>query len=82
MPILHGLPSVSAVAAEFLVASIWQGLVVVGCVALLLRVLPGLTAAVRSVIWTVVLLLVVVGRRCRLECVVVVRRWGVWGWCM
>jgi hypothetical protein len=61
IPILHGLPSVSVVAAEFLVASIWQGLVVVGCVALLLRVLPGLTAAVRSVIWTAVLLLVVVG---------------------
>ncbi len=61
MPILHGLPSVSVVAAEFLVASIWQGLVVVGCVALVLRVLPGLTAAVRSVIWTAVLLLVVVG---------------------
>jgi beta-lactamase regulating signal transducer with metallopeptidase domain len=61
MPILHGLPSVSVVAAEFLVASIWQGLVVVGCVAVLLRVLPRLTAAVRSVIWTVVLLLVVAG---------------------
>jgi beta-lactamase regulating signal transducer with metallopeptidase domain len=61
MPILHGLPSVSVVAAEFLVASIWQGLVVVGCVAVLLRVLPGLTAAVRSVIWTAVLLLVVAG---------------------
>ena len=61
MPILHCLPSVSVVAAEFLVASIWQGLVVVGCVALLLRLLPGLTAAVRSVIWTTVLLLVVVG---------------------
>ena len=61
MPILHGLPSVSVMAAEFLVASIWQGLVVVGCVAVLLRVLRGLTAAVRSVIWTAVLLLVVLG---------------------
>lgn len=57
-PIFFTVHSISAIAADFLVASIWQGLVVAACVALLLRWLPGLTAAVRSTIWTAVLLLV------------------------
>jgi beta-lactamase regulating signal transducer with metallopeptidase domain len=62
MPVLYTVHSVSALAADFaadfLVASIWQGLVMAAFVALLLRWLPGLTAALRSAIWTVVLLLV------------------------
>jgi beta-lactamase regulating signal transducer with metallopeptidase domain len=58
-PILYVIHSVSVVAADFLVASIWQGMVVAGCVAVLLRLLPDLTAAVRSTIWTAVLLMVV-----------------------
>ncbi len=61
MPLLsHLLPVLSAMATGFLVASIWQGLVLAGCLALLLRLLPGLTAAARSAIWTAVLLLVLV----------------------
>lgn len=57
LPVLH---SVSALAAGFLVASVWQGLVLALCVATLLRLLPGLTAAVRSAIWATVSLLVIV----------------------
>ncbi len=50
---------VSARAAELLVSSVWMGLALVACVALLLRCVPRLSAASRSRIWSAVLLLVV-----------------------
>jgi beta-lactamase regulating signal transducer with metallopeptidase domain len=58
--ILFDLHSVSIVASDFLVASIWQGLLIAGLAALFLRLLPGLTASARSAIWTAVLLIVIV----------------------
>jgi beta-lactamase regulating signal transducer with metallopeptidase domain len=42
-----------------LVASIWQGVLLITCVAVCLRVVRGLTAAVRSAIWTCALVLVI-----------------------
>ena len=45
-------------AAGALISSVGQAAVLAGSVALLLRFLPGLTAAVRSAVWTLVLLLV------------------------
>jgi beta-lactamase regulating signal transducer with metallopeptidase domain len=59
-PVLLHLHSVPAFAADLLIASVWQGLVIAVGVALLLRLMPGLTAAIRSAIWTAVLLMVVV----------------------
>lgn len=47
-----------AAAAAALISSIAQAAVLAAAVALLLRFLPGLTAAVRSAVWTLVLLLV------------------------
>ena len=46
------------VAAGSLVAAAWEGLVLAGVVAVCLRVLPGISAAARSVVWTVVMLAV------------------------
>jgi len=51
---------ISAAAAGSLVAAVWEGLVLAGCVALCLRLLPGITAAARSVVWTGVMAAVVV----------------------
>jgi beta-lactamase regulating signal transducer with metallopeptidase domain len=50
--------SICARLAEVLAGSAWKGLVLVTCVALLLRCMPQFGAAVRSVVWTAVLLLV------------------------
>jgi len=47
------------IAAGSLVAAAWEGLVLAGVVAVCLRMLPGITAAARSVVWTVVMLAVV-----------------------
>ena len=47
------------IAAGSLVAAAWEGLVLAGVVAVCLRILPGITAAARSVVWTVVMLAVV-----------------------
>ena len=46
------------VAAESLIAAAWEGLVLAGVVTVCLRLLPGITAAARSVVWTVVMLAV------------------------
>jgi len=53
------LAHVSSSAAGWLVSAVWEGAVLAGFVALCLRLLPGLSAAVRSVVWTVVFLLLV-----------------------
>ena len=45
-------------AAAALVSAAWEGLVLAGVVAVCLRMLPGITAAARSVVWTVVMLVV------------------------
>ena len=52
--------AVAPVAAAGLVASVWEGAVLVVAVALGLRALPRLSAGARSVVWTAVLLLVAV----------------------
>lgn len=44
----------SAAAASALLSAIWQGAVLALCVALCLRLLPGISAAVRSFIWMAV----------------------------
>jgi BlaR1 peptidase M56 len=49
----------SSIVAAALVAAAWEGLVLAGVVAVCLRMLPGITAAARSVVWTVVMLAVV-----------------------
>ena len=45
--------------ASLAVASLWQGVLLTAAVALSLRLLPGLSAGARSVLWTAVLLLIV-----------------------
>ena len=52
------LTQISGVAAGSLVAAAWEGLVLAGVVAVCLRALPGITAAARWVVWTVVMLAV------------------------
>jgi beta-lactamase regulating signal transducer with metallopeptidase domain len=49
--LLHSLSLVSATAAGALLSAVWQGAVLCACVVLCLRLLPGLSAAVRSVVW-------------------------------
>lgn len=49
-PIIH----LSAAAASALLSAIWQGTIVTALVALILRMLPGIPAAIRSAIWTVI----------------------------
>jgi hypothetical protein len=44
----------SAAAASGLIAAVWQGAILAVCVALVLRLLPGLSASVRSAIWLAV----------------------------
>ena len=50
---------VSAAAAGSLVAAVWEGVVLTACVALALRLLPGITAAARSVVWSAAMAAVV-----------------------
>ncbi len=50
-PILQTFSSLSATATEALFSAIWQGTVLAVCVWLCLRLLPGLSAAARSIIW-------------------------------
>jgi beta-lactamase regulating signal transducer with metallopeptidase domain len=56
--LLHTLSFVSAGASAALLAAIWQGAMLCAAVALCLRLLPGLSAASRSVIWFNVFVLV------------------------
>jgi hypothetical protein len=53
------LAHVSSLAAGWLVSAVWEGALLAGFVALCLRLLPGVSAAVRSVVWTGVFLLLV-----------------------
>ena len=57
--LLHLTSLLSAAAAGALFAAVWQGAVLVACVAICLRWLPGLTAAARSTIWLNVFALLV-----------------------
>jgi beta-lactamase regulating signal transducer with metallopeptidase domain len=50
----------SSLAAGSLVSSIWQGALIVACVAVCLRLMPGVRASARSLVWTVVFLMLVV----------------------
>ena len=59
-PAIDVLHVVSPPAADLLVASIWQSVLLTGAVALCLRALPRVPAGVRSAIWTAVLVLIVV----------------------
>ena len=54
---LHSLSFVSTTAAGALLSAVWQGTVLAVCVSLGLRLLPGLSAAARSVIWLNVFIL-------------------------
>jgi hypothetical protein len=56
---LHSMSYVSAAAAGALFSAVWQGMVLALCVWLGLRLLPGLSAAARSVIWLNVFILLV-----------------------
>jgi len=56
---LHALSLLSATATGALFAAIWQGTVLTACVLLCLRLLPGLSAAARSLIWLNVFALLV-----------------------
>ncbi len=58
-PIVHMLDTLPAIAATCLISAIWQGMVLAMCVTLCLRVLPETTAAIRSLIWTAVFILVI-----------------------
>jgi len=53
------LAQVSSSAAGWLVSAVWEGAVLAGFVALCLRLLPGVSAAMRSFVWSVVFLLLV-----------------------
>lgn len=57
--IVHSLSFVSASAAGALFSAIWEGAVLALGVALCLRLLPGLSAAARSVVWLNVFILLV-----------------------
>lgn len=65
LPSLHfvdvapAFSQVAAAAAGSLIASVWEGLLLVGCVALCLRMIPRLSAAARSLVWVAVLSVVV-----------------------
>jgi beta-lactamase regulating signal transducer with metallopeptidase domain len=54
---LHSMSFVSATAAGALFSAVWQGTVLAVCVSLCLRLLPGLSAAARSVVWLNVFIL-------------------------
>ena len=58
-PLLHAASLLSAAAAGALFSAIWQGTLLVACVALCLRLLPGLSAAARSAVWFNVFVLLV-----------------------
>jgi beta-lactamase regulating signal transducer with metallopeptidase domain len=53
------LTHLAAAASGSLVSAVWEGLVLAACVAICLRLLPGMTAAARSVVWSVVMVLAV-----------------------
>lgn len=58
-PALDMLHVASPALAGLLVASIWQGVLLTGIIALCLRLVPDVPAGTKSVIWTAVLVLIV-----------------------
>ena len=56
-PLLQSLNTASASAAGALLSAVWQGALLALAAALCLRLLPGLTATLRSFLWTAVLLI-------------------------
>ncbi len=56
---LHGVTVYTTVLAGALIAAIWQSALLTMCVALALRLTPGVPARTRSIVWTATLLLVV-----------------------
>jgi len=58
--LLPMLVDFSTVAAGSLVSAVWKGAVIVACVALCLRLMPGVGASARSLVWKVVFLTLVV----------------------
>jgi Zn-dependent protease with chaperone function len=58
--LIHGVESVSRLVASSFVSGLWQGMVLAAGVALCLRLVPRITAAVRFAIWTTVLVVLAV----------------------
>ena len=58
-PFPHILTEISAAAAGSLIAAVWEGLVLAAVVAVCLRMLPGLSAAARSLVWSAAMVVVV-----------------------
>jgi beta-lactamase regulating signal transducer with metallopeptidase domain len=56
-PLIHTISLMSATTAGALFSAIWEGAILAACVALCLRLIPRLSAAARSVVWTNVFLL-------------------------
>jgi len=56
---IHTVSELAAVAAGSLVAAVWEGLVLAAVVAVCLGMLPGITAAARSVVWSAAMVVVV-----------------------
>ena len=56
---MTSLGLLSAVASGSLLAAVWQGMLLAAAVALCLRLLPGISSAARSVVWTAALILAV-----------------------
>jgi hypothetical protein len=54
LSLLHGVESLSRVAAGSVVSGLWQGLVLAAAVSICLRLMPKTTAAIRFAIWTAV----------------------------
>jgi beta-lactamase regulating signal transducer with metallopeptidase domain len=57
-PLLPILTHISATAAQSLIAATWQGILIAAAIALILRGLPSIAAATRSLIWMTAFLLV------------------------
>jgi len=56
---LASLTHLTTLAAGSLVSAVWKGAVIVACVALCLRLAPGVRASARSLVWTAVFLMLV-----------------------
>jgi beta-lactamase regulating signal transducer with metallopeptidase domain len=59
LTMMHAIAMLPALAASCLISAIWQGMILAACMTMCLHLLPEMTAAIRSMIWTVVFVLVV-----------------------
>jgi len=57
--LFHAISVISAAVVGGSFSAVWEGAVLVVCAALCIRLLPGLSAAVRSAVWLLVFLLIV-----------------------